>query len=134
MHAGFSTLRERCSMSCGLRVQLRDIPPLLKRDISRINELWNQGLTRFGGPFLAGKDFTAVDAFYAPVAFRVQTYALPLDEAGAAYVARILALPAMRSWYADGVAETFREPSHEAEAEVAGVWLEDRRAQEAAAP
>lgn len=133
MHAGFGTLRERCSMTCGLRVRLRDIPPLLKRDISRINELWNQGLTRFGGPFLAGNDFTAADAFYAPVAFRVQTYALPLDDAGTAYVARLLALPAMRSWYAGALAEPWREPSHEAEAEVAGVWLEDLRAHEAGA-
>jgi len=129
MHAGFGTLRERCTMNCGLRVRLRDIPPLLRRDIARLNELWNQGLARFGGPFLAGKDVTAVDAFFAPVAFRAQTYGLSFDETGAGYVARLLALPAMRSWYADALAETWREPGHEAEAEVAGTWLEDLRAQ-----
>ncbi|HEU4730510.1 MAG TPA: glutathione S-transferase family protein [Kofleriaceae bacterium] len=128
MHAGFGMLRERCTMTCGLRVRLRDMPALLRRDIARLNELWNQGLLRFGGPFLAGPSFTGADAFYAPVAFRVQTYGLPLDETGAAYVARLLALPAMRSWYADALAEPYRDPSHEAEAEVAGTWLEDLRA------
>jgi glutathione S-transferase len=128
MHAGFGTLRERCTMNCGLRIRLRDIPPLLQREIGRIDELWAEGLARFGGPFLAGKDFSAVDAFYAPVAFRVQTYGLALDATSTAYSARLLALPAMRRWYTDALAETWREPGHEAEAEVAGTWLEDLRA------
>lgn len=128
MHAGFGTLRERCTMSCGLRVRLRDLPPALARDLARLGELWNEGLARFGGPFLAGKGFSAVDAFFAPVAFRVQTYGLALDDTSAAYAQRLLALPAMRSWYADALAETWREPAHEAEAEVAGTWLEDLRA------
>lgn len=129
MHAGFGTLRERCTMSCGLRVRLRDIPPALQRDLARLSELWSEGLARFGGPFLAGKSFTAVDAFFAPVAFRAQTYGLSFDDTAAAYLARLLALPAMRSWYSDALAEPWREPGHEAEAEVAGEWLEDLRAQ-----
>lgn len=129
MHGGFVTLRERCSMNCGLRVRMREISPLLHREISRLNALWNEGLSRFGGPFLAGKGFTAVDAFFAPVAFRVQTYGLPFDDTGAAYVARLLALPAMQSWYTAALAETWREPGHEAEAEGVGTWLEDLRAQ-----
>jgi glutathione S-transferase len=128
MHAGFGTLRERCSMNCGLRVRLRDVPPLLSRDLARLGELWNEGLARFGGPFLAGTAVTAVDAFFAPVAFRAQTYGLAFDDTSAAYIARLLALPAMRSWYTDALAETWREPGHEAEAEVAGTWLEDLRA------
>ena len=40
----------------------------LNKDISRIDALWQQGLEKFGGPFLAGDTFTAVDAMYAPVA------------------------------------------------------------------
>jgi glutathione S-transferase len=128
MHAGFGALRERCSMSCGLRVRLHDVTPGLARDVARIGELWNEGLARFGGPFLAGPAFTAVDAFFAPVAFRVQTYALAVPEPGAAYAARVLALPAMRSWYADAIAETWREPGHEAEVAAVGTCLEDLRA------
>src|SRR5437867_2580572 len=128
MHSGFGVLRERCTMNCGIRVRLDEIPVALKRDIGRIGELWNDGMTRFGGPFLAGQTFTAVDAFFAPVAFRVQTYSLSLDEASASYVARLLALPSMRSWQAAALAEPWREPGHEAEAKRAGTWLEDLRA------
>lgn len=126
MHAGFATLRERCTMNCGIRVRLDELPPALERDLARIQELWNAGLARFGGPFLAGSAFTAADAFFAPIAFRVQTYGLVLDDTAAAYAARLLELPAMRAWYADGIAETWREPGHEAE--VQGTWLEDLRA------
>lgn len=126
MHSGFATLRERCTMSCGIRIRLDEIPPALARELARLDELWTQGLERFGGPFLAGATFTAVDAFYAPVAFRIQTYGLELGAAAAAYAARLLALPAMREWYAAAIAETWREPAHEAE--VRGTWLEDLRA------
>jgi glutathione S-transferase len=128
MHAGFGTLRERCTMNVGIRVRLNDIPAALKRDIGRLDELWTQGLTRFGGPFLAGKSFTAVDAFFTAVAFRVQTYDLKLSDTAAAYVTRLLALPSLQEWQAAALQETWREPDHEAEAIRAGTWLEDRRA------
>src|SRR5271166_973709 len=91
MHAGFGELRSRCSMSCGIRVRLFEFPAALERDVARISTLWNDGLVHFGGPFLAGPTFTAVDAFFAPVAFRVQTYGLALDERAARYVDRLLA-------------------------------------------
>jgi glutathione S-transferase len=132
MHAGFATLRERCPMSCGLRVRLRETPPALERDLARLTELWREGLERFGGPFLTGPTFTAVDAFFAPVAFRVQTYGLELDPTAGAYVARLLALPSLRQWEADALREPWREPGHEAETARAGACLEDRRAPPAA--
>src|SRR5690606_22390038 len=76
MHSSFGALRNICGMNCGIRVALRERPPALERDLARIGELWNEGLSRFGGPFLAGGGVTAVDAFYAPVVFRAQTYGL----------------------------------------------------------
>jgi glutathione S-transferase len=127
MHSGFSALRAQCSMNCGIRVQLQEIPQSLRGDLARIDELWNEGLTRFGGPFLAGSKFSAVDAMYAPVALRAQTYGLPWSANGAAYAQRLLALPAMRQWYAAALQETWREPGDEAEAKAAGIWLEDLR-------
>lgn len=113
MHSGFLALREHCSMSCGQRVTLRSVPAALVRDLDRLQTLWRDGLARFGGPFLAGAAFTAVDAFFAPVAFRVQTYRLPLEDTNRDYVARLLALPAMQAWYADALREPWREPAHE---------------------
>ncbi|MBC6981207.1 glutathione S-transferase family protein [Caulobacter sp. 17J80-11] len=128
MHSGFGALRNTCTMNCGLRVRLSTTSPALDTEVARIDELWREGLERFGGPYLAGAAFTAVDAFFAPVAFRAQTYGLELSAPAAGYVRRVLDLPAMRAWYADALAETWREPGHEDEARQAGTWLEDLRA------
>lgn len=133
MHSGFGELRGRCSMSCGVRVRLHEFPAALERDIARLGKLWNDGLRRFGGPFLAGEAFTAVDAFYAPVAFRIQTYGLTLDTVSAAYADRLLGTRAMREWYADALRETLRDQPHDDEISRAGRVLQDLRASSAAA-
>jgi glutathione S-transferase len=128
MHSGFGELRNRCSMSCGQRIKLHEFPPALELEIARIDTLWGDGLRRFGGPYLAGAAFTAVDAFYAPVAFRIQGYGLSLGSAAAAYVKRLLETRAMREWYADALKETIRDQPHEEEAARMGRVLEDLRA------
>ncbi len=128
MHSGFTELRNRCSMSCGLRMRLHETPLALQRDIRRIGELWNDGLSRFGGPFLAGQTFSAADAFYAPVAFRVQTYGLDLEPRAAGYAERLLHTAAMKSWYDAALAETFRDEPHETEILQMGRVVEDLRA------
>lgn len=128
MHSGFGVLRDRCTMNCGIRVRLFDMPDALQADIARLSELWNEGLRRFGGPFLAGSSFTAVDAFFAPVAFRIQTYGLELEPQASAYAARLRDLKSMREWYASALAETARDWPHEEEAKKLGTWLEDLRA------
>jgi glutathione S-transferase len=128
MHSGFAELRNRCSMSCGVRVRLHETPQTLLRDVARLEALWSDGLSRFGGPFLAGKSFTAVDAFFAPVAFRVQTYGLALGAESAGYVERLLGLKSMGVWYADALKETFRDEPHEEEILRMGRTTEDFRA------
>jgi glutathione S-transferase len=128
MHAGFQELRARCPMNCGIRLRLHALPPELSRDVARVQELWNEGLRRFGGPYLAGAGFTAADAFYAPVVFRMQSYGLALDEVSQAYVQRMLALPSMRRWYDAALQETWRDPDHEEETLRQGSLLEDLRA------
>jgi glutathione S-transferase len=133
MHSGFGALRSDCSMSCGHRIKLAAVSPALQGDIDRLDELWSEGLLRFGAPFLAGNAFTAVDAFYCPVAFRVQTYGLALSPPAAGYVRRLLELPAMKRWYAQALAETFRDEPHEGEFAAAGSILEDLRASRATA-
>src|SRR5262245_47174687 len=69
MHSGFQALRNTCGMNCGVRVKLHSVDVPLRRDLARIESLWAEGLARFGGPFLTGRDFCAADAFFAPVAF-----------------------------------------------------------------
>jgi glutathione S-transferase len=128
MHSGFAELRNRCSMSCGVRIRLNEVPAGLIADVARIDGLWSDGLNRFGGPYLAGSAFTAVDAFFAPVAFRVQGYALELGRAAAEYADRLLDIAAMREWYAAALEETTRDLPHESEILQMGSLLEDRRA------
>lgn len=127
MHSSFGALRQRCSMNCGIRVKLHEMPDALAADIARVSELWNDGLSRFGGPFLAGEGFTAVDAFFAPVAFRVQTYGLAIDGTAATYLRRMLELPAMHEWYTAALAETFRD-EHDSLALEFGTLTRDLRA------
>ena len=127
MHGGFSALRSRCTMNVGVRVALAGIDAELARDIARVRELFEEGLARFGGPWLAGAEFTALDAFFAPVAFRVRTYGLDMGE-GQAWVDRILAHPAMQQWEAEALAESWREQGHEAELAATGSLVADLRA------
>jgi glutathione S-transferase len=127
MHSGFNDLRSSCSMNCGIRVRLNKISSALERDVARIGTLWNDGLHRFRGPFLTGRAYTAVDAFFTPVAFRIQSYGLNLDSESAAYAARLLALGSMREWYAGALKERWRDEPHEVEVTQVGTILHDLR-------
>jgi glutathione S-transferase len=122
-----NALRSTCGMNCGLRVRLNEVSPALRADLDRIEELWTEGIKRFGGPFLAGSKFSAVDAFFGPVAFRLQTYRPPVGDVANGYAQRLLALPAMQRWYADAIQEPWRDAEHEAEVAAAGTVVEDLR-------
>ena len=127
MAAGFFALRGACPMSVGIRVRLDAISGALQRDLDRLDALFNDGLTRFGGPFLAGERFTIADAMYCPVAWRIRSYELPLSASSLAYAARLRALEPMKAWEADALAEPFREPGHDREIAALGEVIEDRR-------
>lgn len=128
MHSGFMALRSQCGMSVGVRVQLRQHNDELLADLRRLAALWNDGFVRHGGPFLAGRTFGAVDAFFAPVASRVQTYALPLPREAMSYVERLLAQPAVQQWIDAGVAEPYRHPSEDEAILAGGELVQDLRA------
>jgi len=99
----------------------------LKANVARITELWAEGLSRFGGPYLAGAEFSAADAFFAPVAFRVRTYGLDVAPSGQGWVDHILAHPAMRQWEAEALIESWREVSHEEDLRACGDVIADYR-------
>ena len=127
MHGGFSALRNDCTMNVGVRVTPNPMSAALTRDVARIAELWAEGLKWFGGPLLAGPEFTAVDAFFAPVAYRVRTYDLDVGAAGKAWVEMMLALPAMQQWETEALAESWREKGHEDELAACGRITADFR-------
>lgn len=126
MHGGFGALRNDCTMNVGVRVQPKPMSQTLMRNVARVREIVEDGLDRFGGPWLAGAVFTAADAFYAPVAFRIRTYGLDVGRGGT-WVKRVIDHPAMQDWEAQALAETWREVSHEAELAAAGTIMADYR-------
>lgn len=128
MHSGFGNLRNDCSMSVGIRIRLHRISGALRGELARLDTLWADGIARFGGPFLAGPNFSAVDAFYAPVATRIQTYDLPVSDASKRYVSLLLQHPAVAEWVEDGIRETWRDVPHEKDILASGEVLQDLRA------
>jgi glutathione S-transferase len=127
MHGGFAALRNDCTMNIGVRVRPKPMSDALKKDVARIAELWGEGLSRFDGPYLAGADFSAVDAFFAPVAYRVRTYDLDVGTAGKIWVDHIIAHPHMQDWEAQALAESWREAGHEEELLACGDIIADYR-------
>lgn len=127
MHGSFSALRNDCTMNVGVRVMPKPMSDALRRDVTRISELWAQGLNNFRGPFLAGPRFTAVDAFFAPVAFRARTYGLDVGPVGNEWVRYMLTLPAMVAWENDALKESWREVGHEEELRACGEVIADYR-------
>lgn len=127
MHSGFSTLRNTCPMNVGIRVRMNQPPEALKKELEHLCELWESGLAQFGGPFLAGHAFTAVDAFFVPVAFRIQSYGLELTPESTKYVQRLLGLQSVMMWEEEALKEEWRDESHEKETLESGILLQDLR-------
>jgi glutathione S-transferase len=117
MHGGFGRLRTVCPMN--IEVFFPDIgrklwaeDEALRADVARLDQAWSQALATSGGPFLFGS-FSAVDAFFAPVAVRLSRFGLPLSEAAAAYRDALLAHPAVEDWVADAMREQDFVPEDE---------------------
>ncbi len=111
MHAGFRDLRGDCPMN--LLKSYRDSKPRpeVLADLARLEDIWSRARTRFGadGPWLFGQ-YSAADAFFAPVAARIAGYNLPVSATARAYVAAHLADPVFRRWRAMGKAENLEQP------------------------
>ena len=109
MHSGFSALRTHMPMNLRASLPGKGRTPQVVEDIERIQDLWEDCRERYGqdGPFLFG-EFSAADAFFAPVVTRFVTYGVPLSDLCGDYRDTVLALPAMQEWYAAGLRETER--------------------------
>jgi glutathione S-transferase len=123
MHAGFSALRSNCPMNIeaslpevGQRIWAEQ--EAVRADVQRIDAMWQRQLEAHGGPFLCGASFSALDAYYAPVASRVRTYGLPVSVAAQRCIETLWASPAVAAWVADALAEKdfldFDEPYRKA--------------------
>ena len=113
MHGGFGDLRSAMWMNIRAKWPGANATPGALADIARIDAIWSECLTRYGGPFLFGESFTIADAMYAPVVMRFNTYAPKLSEAASAYARHITALPVVREWIESGLRETHRLDKYE---------------------
>lgn len=101
MHAGFQALRSMMPMNIRGHHPGKGMNDDVAKDIARIGTLWAAAQ----GPYLFG-EFSAADAFYAPVATRLVTYGVELKGAARDYQQRLLATPAVADWSADALKET----------------------------
>jgi glutathione S-transferase len=113
MHAGFSSLRNDCSMRIVEQRPYKALRPETQKDVDRIVELWNRCLKESGGPYLFGARPGIADAMYAPVVSRFRTYSIPVPGAAQAYCDAVWAWPALQEWVAAARAETLRAKNHE---------------------
>ena len=104
MHSGFSALRSECPMN--MRVAYADFPVSAEvaADLRRLETIWAHARETCGGdgPWLCG-DYSAADAFYAPVAARIAGYGLPVNAEAQAYVDAHLSHAPFRRWRAMGL-------------------------------
>ena len=106
MHSGFPALRRNYPMNMRATLPARPENPEAEADIARIEEIWTDCRRNFGagGPFLFG-DFTAADAFYAPVVSRFATYGVAMGPVAEAYAEAVRDWPDMREWTDAAAAE-----------------------------
>ena len=114
MHSGFGALRAACPMNIeadltGTGQLIWRDKPAVRSDVARIIAMWRELLAEHQGPMLFG-EFGIADAFFAPVCMRLKNYGLPVPADIAAYVERVSALPGVKAWIDDALAENdFRE-------------------------
>jgi glutathione S-transferase len=97
MHSGFANVREQLSMDFVRRVPTPSLRDNTKAEIARILTAWSGALARSTDGFLFGR-FSIADCMYGPVCSRFTTYGIAMPAPVQAYVARMMALPAMQDW------------------------------------
>jgi len=109
MHSGFIGIRSACPMNIDAylpeigAVAMRD-KEVLRQDLKRIDSLFSSLLKQHKGPMLFG-EFSIPDAYFAPVVMRIKTYALPVSAETQAYIDRLCAMPGVKAWIDDALAE-----------------------------
>ena len=108
MHSSFMPLRDACPNMICCTWDGFEPSEAVQKDIKRIEELWALARHRHGsnGPWLFG-DYCLADVFYAPVAFRMTTYKLPISTEAQAYVDAHLSDPALAVWKSEADKETY---------------------------
>lgn len=113
MHGGFGGLRNECPMNMRRDIKAIDVTDSVRKDVARIETLWDDCLKASGGPFLFG-DFSNADAMFAPVVNRLEKYQLSNHPAVLAYRSAMKSHPAWIEWETAALKETWIVPADEA--------------------
>ena len=99
MHSGFATLRALWPMNARARNRRTAVTAQLAADIERIDEIWNDCRSRFGGggSWLFG-EYGIADAMYAPVVLRFKTYGADISPTARWYMASVLEDAPLQEW------------------------------------
>lgn len=101
MHSGFTALRSSMPMNARARGRRVEITPETAADINRIEAVWLDCRSRFGGagPWLFG-NFSIADAMFAPVVLRFVPYGVTRPGVLNQYVATWMTNPHLQAWIA----------------------------------
>jgi glutathione S-transferase len=115
MHSGFARMRHELPLDICARDGAAGERALrieeVRRDVQRIEQIWQACLSRYGGPFLFGA-FSIADAYFAPVVLRFRTYGIAVSSPLAAgYAQRIESLGPVQEWVAEAAQERSAKPA-----------------------
>ena len=105
MHSGFTALRSSLPMNIKGHFPGFKLWSRAQSDIDRIEAIWTECLSSYGGPYLFGAKPCIADAMFAPVVTRFITYEVALDPVCVAYCDTVMDLPAMKEWVSAAEAE-----------------------------
>ncbi|MGE0238204.1 MAG: glutathione S-transferase family protein [Parvibaculaceae bacterium] len=114
MHSGFAALRNACPMNLRRPRKAVALGEAVTADIARIDGLWRHCRKAHGrkGKFLFGS-FGNIDAMFAPVVTRFDTYDIEVSSESRDYMAAVLATHAFQAWKRAALEESWTIPQVE---------------------
>ncbi|QIO04903.1 glutathione S-transferase family protein [Acinetobacter shaoyimingii] len=114
MHSGFPALRSEMGMNVRAYLRGIELSEAAKNDLKRIEVIWTALLeAQSNNPnaegWLFGR-FSIADAMFAPVAIRLNGYAVPMSASMKAYQAQFYADPDFQQWIKDAEEDTLIVP------------------------
>ena len=97
MHSGFPDVRDQLGLDFARRKDMPELRAETRSQIERMLAAWESALAAHKGEFLFG-NLSVADCMYAPVVSRFVTYGVETSAPVAAYMDRVMALPAMTEW------------------------------------
>jgi glutathione S-transferase len=106
MHSGFGGLRNEMPMNIRAKRQVV-LSDAANKDIARVDAIFAEQMSHYAdkGGWLFG-EWSIVDAMYAPVVMRFQTYQTSLSALAQRYVEHVLKCEHLQTWIADALTET----------------------------